>query len=115
MDKGMDSRFFHGAVKLFKKFMDDMEQTLAQQPWLAGRTYSLADAAYTAYITRVSNLRMLPMLEQRPHVKDWFDRIKARPSYEAGIKRFWNPSKVKLLNDKGEAAWPKVQSILEAA
>jgi glutathione S-transferase len=115
MDKGMDSRFFHGAVKLYQKLLDDMESTLAQQPWLAGSTYSLADAAYTAYITRVSNLRMLPLLDQRPHLKSWFERTRGRASYESGIQRFWNPSKVKLLNEKGEAAWPKVLAILEAA
>jgi glutathione S-transferase len=115
MDKGMDSRFFHGAVKLYKKLLDDMEATLSQQPWLAGNSYSLADVAYTAYITRVRNLKMLPLLEQRPHLKAWFERICARPAYDGAIRRFWNPSKVKLLNEKGEAAWPKVLSILEAA
>jgi glutathione S-transferase len=115
MEKGMDSRFFHAAVKLYKSFLDDMEKTLSKQPWLAGKTYSLADTAYTAYITRVNNLRMIPLLDERPHLKDWFERIRARPSYEAGIGRFWNPTKVRLLNQKGEAAWPKVKSILEAA
>jgi glutathione S-transferase len=115
MEKGMDSRFFHAAVKLYKSFLDDMEATLSKQPWLAGKTYSLADTAYTAYITRVNNLRMIPLLDERPHLKDWFERIRARPSYEAGIGRFWNPTKVRLLNQKGEAAWPKVKSILEAA
>jgi glutathione S-transferase len=115
MDKGMDSRFFQGAVKLYKKLLDDMEATLSQQPWLAGNSYSLADVAYTAYITRVRNLKMLPLLEQRPHLKAWFERICARPAYDGAIRRFWNPSKVKLLNEKGEAAWPKVLSILEAA
>jgi len=115
MEKGMDSRFFHGAVKLYKKLLDDMEATLKQEPWLAGSTYSLADVAYTAYITRVRNLNMLPLLDQRPNLKAWFDRVCARPSYETAIRKFWNPSKVKLLNEKGEAAWPKVLSILEAA
>jgi hypothetical protein len=58
---------------------------------------------------------MLPLLEQRPHLKSWFDRICARPAYQGAIQRFWNPDKVRLMNEKGEAAWPKVLSILDAA
>jgi hypothetical protein len=58
---------------------------------------------------------MLPLLDQRPHLKGWFEKICARPSYQDGIQRFWNPSKVKLMNEKGEAAWPKVLTILNAA
>ena len=115
MEKGMDSRYFKDAVRLYDQMLTAMDAALGEGPWLAGRSYSLADAAFTAYITRVRNLRMDSMLQTRPRVVEWFERISARPSYEGAIKRFWNPDKVKLLNEKGEAAQPKIRSILQEA
>jgi len=37
---------------------------------------------------------------------------KARPSFEAGIKRWENPSYIELMTRRGAEHWPEVQSIM---
>ena len=38
--------------------LQKIEDTLADQPWLAGDTYSLADIAVTPYVNRLDTLGM---------------------------------------------------------
>ena len=45
--KGLESRFFAGAVARFDRLLGDFEAALTRHPWLAGDAYSLADIAYT--------------------------------------------------------------------
>ena len=60
-----------------------MEKALATCTWLAGETFSLADIAVTPYVNRLDMLGMAPMWEgKRPHVTEWFNRIKARAAFK---------------------------------
>ena len=73
-------------------FMDEMEETLGQAPWLAGETFSLADIAITPFIERfqANGLDGLVDFEKRSNVGDWWQRIQERPSYETAYS-FQNP------------------------
>ncbi|NOQ84487.1 MAG: hypothetical protein GQ551_10795, partial [Myxococcales bacterium] len=51
-----------------------------QQPWIAGETYSLADATWTVGLGRLVFFELEPTTG-RPALKKYFDRLKARPSY----------------------------------
>ncbi|MDA0238920.1 MAG: glutathione S-transferase family protein [Proteobacteria bacterium] len=76
------------AEGLLAELMDEMEATLSQRPWLAGSDYSLADISITPFIERfyVNKLESLTDWDTRPSVGDWWQRIQARPSYEAGMR-----------------------------
>ena len=113
LEKGLDSRFFKDAVWRLDQLLADMESALSQAPWLAGDSYSLADAGLTPYVTRLSNLRLIDATTTRPRVLEWFERIQARPSYETAIMKWWNKIKVEWMNEKGVEAVPKVRGILE--
>ena len=57
----------------------DMDRALAEGPWLAGDTYSLADIGYAPYVTRLDHLKFLGgMIAQRPRVAAWYDRMRAQ-------------------------------------
>jgi glutathione S-transferase len=51
-----------------------------RRTWLAGDTLSLADAAAAAHISALDYLGDVPW-EDHPHAKDWYVRIKSRPSF----------------------------------
>ena len=45
--KGLDAPVFHEAVHMGQALVADMDAALTGRDWLAGDTYSIADAAYT--------------------------------------------------------------------
>jgi len=52
-------------------------------------------------------------LEERPHLADWFARVKARPSFYPALYGFLPASLKELMRQRGEEAWPKVREILK--
>jgi glutathione S-transferase len=95
----------------------DMEQALADHrgPWLAGETYSLADVGYAPYVTRLDHLKFLDgMVEKRPRVAGWYDRMRARPSYTEALVKWFNRKYLPLMDEKGSEAWPRVRDLLAA-
>ena len=109
---GVEAAEFRTALGMWERLLIDMENALAQAPWLAGETYSLADAAYTPYLTRLEHLALLQWIADRPRVSDWYDRIRARPSYAEAIRKWVNPGYVALMTEKGTQAWPRMRAVI---
>lgn len=63
--------------------LDEMEATLTGHPMLCGERYTLADAFWTVAVARFHFLDIDP-LKDRPALTQWYARVKARPSFEAG-------------------------------
>ncbi len=59
-----------------------MDTQLASQNFLAGR-YSIADIACWPWIASWENQGQV--LEDYPHLKEWFDRLSSRPAVQRGI------------------------------
>ena len=64
--------------------LDQMEQRLAGGPWIAGRSFTLADVAMAPMVNRIEVLARPEMIApaRRPKVADWWQRIQARPGYQ---------------------------------
>ncbi len=110
--KGLDSVHFPPAVLRFEKLFTEMERRLGETTWLAGDAYTLADIAYTPYLTRFEHLQFLGVLDARPRLAAWYERVKQRPSYEIGITKWLNEKYLPLMKEKGTEAWPRVQAII---
>ena len=116
--EGVESPYVVDAVKDFDRLLEEMETTLATGPWLGGELYSLADAAATPYINRLGMLGLLDLFAgNRPHVSDWFERVRARPSFDEGITRFFSDDDADRFapyaTDDSDNA--KIKSLLEVA
>ena len=62
------------AVKIFDTMLNDMDAVLAENAWLAGATFSLADIAVIPYVNRLEAFTMLSVWQpQRPRVMGWFE------------------------------------------
>jgi glutathione S-transferase len=110
--KGLESRFFAGAVARFDRLLGDIEAALMDSRWLAGDAYSLADIAYTPYMVRLEHLQLAWMWDHRPHIPEWFERLRARPSFETAVTAWFNDKYLPLMAEKGAEAVPRVKSIL---
>ena len=111
--QGIEAPHVAIALQNYNKFIGEMEEALARSPYLAGDTYSLADAAATPYVNRAVMLAMECLwLEQRPHVADWFERVRQRPSFMAAITKYVTDMDREYLHISREEISPKIREIL---
>ncbi|MSQ72695.1 MAG: glutathione S-transferase family protein [Betaproteobacteria bacterium] len=109
---GFDAPFVKEHVRLFDNSIGEMEEALKRGPWLAGKTFSLADISLLPYLERMDRLGLEGMWGKRPKVADWFVRMKARPSFKAISD--YDPIMDYDDRVKGKVDhWTKVKAILE--
>jgi glutathione S-transferase len=112
IEKGPQSQHFVIAVERMLQLLDEMEEALASQPWLAGGDYTLADVAFTPYLARLEHLGILGLVGNRARVADWYARCRQRPSFAVGIGRWENPDYLALMRERGKQHWPEIQAIV---
>ena len=67
------------------RVLDELDQRVAEDPFIVGEAYTLADVMWTATVSRQIMLGDKP-LTGRPHVAEWYHRMKERPSFaRAGV------------------------------
>ncbi|MGH8210719.1 MAG: glutathione S-transferase family protein [Steroidobacteraceae bacterium] len=77
-EAGLKSPTVGPAVTMLAKVVADMEDALAHGPWLAGESYSLADAAAAPYVVRMEAVGLADLWSDRPKVYDWYQRVRDR-------------------------------------
>jgi glutathione S-transferase len=96
-EHGLASERFRNGIKAYMDLFSEMEAALGQTDWLAGVEYSLADVGLGPWVLRiVDELSLTPLVEDRPRVRDWFERVKARPAWHDAIEAYTTPSEVKM-------------------
>jgi len=113
--KGVESSFFADAVKRFDKLLADMETTLSETPWLAGKEFSLGDIGYAPYITRLDHLQLQFLWDKRPNIPAWYDRLRERRSYGEALEKWFNAAYLPLMKEKGAEVQSKVKAIVGMA
>ncbi|MDR0678197.1 MAG: glutathione S-transferase family protein [Holosporaceae bacterium] len=63
-----------------KKYLDYISSLMDHRNWLAGDEFSLADIAAASQVSCVDYMGSIKW-EAYPNVKDWYVRIKSRPSF----------------------------------
>jgi len=110
--RGIDSSYFPDAVKRFARLVADMEESLKEAPWLAGRSFSLADIGFAPYILRLEHLQMHFLWHKRRRLTDWSERVREKAGYQQGIVKWLNPASIRLMQEKGAEARPRIEQIL---
>ncbi len=104
-------------VATYDGYLRQMNQDLADRPWLAGDRFGLADVSLTPYVNRVAMLGMSGWWQhgRYPHLEGWWDRIQARPSFKAAILDWCPADLTQDLMTYGSRSWPEVQALLKIA
>jgi glutathione S-transferase len=110
---GMAAPSIPAALRCYDNYLSEMEEALGNWPYLAGDTYSLVDAAVTPYIYRAEMLGLDELwLHRRPHVIQWFARVRERPSFEQAITGVLTDLDKERLRVAREQSWPRAREIL---
>ena len=112
IENGIHSKLFPDAIRAWDKTLGDMEDALADRPWLAGADFSLADIAYSPYLTRWQHLQLVGLVDKRPRLADWFERVRSRDSYRIGLADWFSDKYLPLMQENGLEAWPEVKAML---
>jgi glutathione S-transferase len=82
VELGLDAPATDAALKLFLDAFGNIEKALKSSAWVAGNTYSLADASLIPYVNRLGLLGMEDMwIDRLPLVCRWWEEAKSRPSF----------------------------------
>lgn len=112
---GLDAPLVETSLRVHEKLLNHIDKLTADTPFIAGETYSLADAAATPYVWRLDKLKLARMWDKRPNVARWFERVRARPSFNKGIESWLTPDDLARYANFEPDPWPKVAQILQAA
>jgi len=113
---GLDAPDVADAVAVYKKTIDDMDRALADNDWIVGNSFSLADVVLAPYFQTLYQYGWSEMYENaRPRVTDWYTRIRARASYQSGIAADFSDEKMTELRAKGAEGWIKIKKHLNAS
>ncbi|HTW88289.1 MAG TPA: glutathione S-transferase family protein [Candidatus Binataceae bacterium] len=113
--KGLEAPDVRDAIKFHDRMLAEMEAALAKSQWLASDSYSLADVSLTPYVNRLEMLGMAAMWRERPHVADWFERIKARSNFKPAVLDWIPEQMANTMRTNGSAQWKFVDQTLTAA
>ena len=103
------------ALHAFDRYFGEMEQALSAAPFLAGERYSLADAAATPYVNRAAALGMDRMwIGRRPHVEEWFARMRARPSFAPAVTSWLTDADRDRFDLAHDETWREIETVMAA-
>lgn len=111
--KGLESPYFTDAVRRLAQLFEQIEAALADNDWLVGKEYSLADIGYTPYFLRVEQLGLGDAMFGN-RVRAWGRRLLDRPNYSEAVESRLNPDYLKLFAEKRGEASAKARAILAA-
>jgi len=110
---GLSAPHVAEALRQHDKYIADMDAALADRPYLAGNNYTLADVAATPYLFRAEILGLDRLWRgSRPRVAAWYERIRARPSFDAAITTWFSEADRERFTVPREETWAKAQEVL---
>lgn len=113
---GFDAPGVADQIRLYDAYLHRMEDALAGASWLVAGHCSMADLALAPYLFRLESLALDSLWKggRLPAVEDWYERMRARPAFEAALTR-WLPAELAdEMRENGRRAWPEIEPLLAA-
>ena len=101
------------AVATYEKTIQNMDKTLESHAWLAGDTFSLADACTAPYFQTLAQFGWTEWYASRERVSDWFSRCQQRASYEGGVLADFPEEQLAEFKIQGKPVWETIQKHLK--
>ena len=88
IELGVQAPSFQGALAEHVVLFDALQTRLNDHDWLAGDSYSLADAALLPYVLRVEHIGLGSLVACRLSLAAWFKRIQEKPAYATAVAEY---------------------------
>ncbi|KAJ9685982.1 hypothetical protein PVL29_015056 [Vitis rotundifolia] len=84
-----DAKVIEESEKKLAKVLDIYEERLSKSKYLAGDFFSLADLSHLPFTKYLADMGKMYLIEERKHVKAWWDDISNRPSWKKVSSSRW--------------------------
>jgi glutathione S-transferase len=111
---GLEAPLVAEALRTQCRLLHHIEDAMQHGTYIAGDSYSLADAAATPYLYRLEKLRLAQLWEGKPSVAAWYARMKRRPSFTVAVEDWLAPTDHDRYASFQPEPWPTVEKILGA-
>jgi glutathione S-transferase len=115
VESGFADKDARMSVLTYHKFLQKIDMQLGKAPWLAGQSFTLADAETTPYVALLEQLGLETWWRRLPRIDDWYQRVKQRPSFRIAITDAVSPQLRSDMAARGAKAWPDIEAILATA
>lgn len=109
---GYDAPDVADAIATYERTMIDMDAILESQAFIAGGQLSLADIALAPYFQTLTQFGWDDWYRAKTRVAHWYERVRARTSYQAGIASAFDEQTLADLNHRGRDAWLTITTTL---
>jgi len=81
---GFSDGDYSGSIEQLERSIKRVDEAMADQPWLLGEQFSIADICLIPVFHRMEEMGMSAMwLADHPHATKWYERSRNRPSFVA--------------------------------
>jgi len=112
IEQGFDAPDVAEALGVFARLLRDMDEALAQDEWLAGEAWSLADGALTPYVNRLDMLGLALLWRDKPHLGRWFEAVRRRASFAPALEQYLPLELRERMHADGQRAAPELARLL---
>lgn len=114
-DQGASSPLVARGIKRYYNLIGEIDAAVQQHgPWLAGDSFSLADTGIFPYVNRLHDLQWDRLWQGRSAYLDWYERVKARPSFEQVIGEVVPQSAIEFAQKCSNDAMPRLQKVFDS-
>jgi glutathione S-transferase len=115
IQRGLEAPGAAERIRLYDAYLHKMEHSLRGSDWLVGDQFSMADIAMTPYVNRLEALSMERLWTggRLPRVAGWFERIRARPTFEPAFLRWMPPELAAEMRQNGANSWAQIRNLLQ--
>lgn len=113
IDHGVAAPQFKDAMLTHRSLFDLANNMLADNEWLTGSTFSLADCALMPYVVRIDHLNQKAEITSRLNLNRWYEAIQKRPSFIEAVTKWAPEAVISMLNKAGEAVQADVAMAMD--
>jgi glutathione S-transferase len=112
VDNGVRAPEFRDAMLTHRSMFDQANELLADNDWLMGPAFTLADCALMPYVLRACHLGQNAEVDSRPNLKRWFDAIQQRPAFNEAVTK-WTPAPlIAAFNKAGQTVAADIDEVM---
>ena len=104
IERGVYAPEVKSAFNVHREVFSLADNLLANNAWLSGNDFSLADCALLPYVLRVDHLMMTDEITSRDNLARWYGAIKERQSYQKAVLDWLPEAVVSAFRKAGEQA-----------